>query len=338
MPQRVPDIIQSSCESVRKSRLLRWWTSAPNPALGSQQHRREHTLLQLQLLPQTTHHLHRRRPRFKHGHTEVKAILCVYRWAGETGPRTHQRQKWSEGWTWPQWADLPAWPQAKWPKCLREPKTGVRFLARRLSLIIMAACVSICVCVCVCYLFQQRGTQVETREGVQDGDRQLSVLLEQSAAETSRMTQLPPHQSPVSPRCTHLSSLATSLCWESSSISGRLVIMSRWTSTGATDTSSISFLASSCKWQDTGGRRWLQVRTGRKSKNKKLFSHCRGDAWWLPCCPRRGRAISAGWWWCAAGWALRRWCWAERWRSGDGKFTTDRTLKKQSPEIQTCPT
>lgn len=53
----------------------------------------------------------------------------------------------------------------------------------------MAACVSICVC--VCYLFQQRGTQVETREGVQDGDRQLSVLLEQSAAETSRMTQLP---------------------------------------------------------------------------------------------------------------------------------------------------
>lgn len=76
-PQRVPDLTQSSCESVRKSRLLRWWASAPNPALGSQQHGREHTLLQLQLLPQTTHHLHRRRPGFKHGHTEVK-LYCVF--------------------------------------------------------------------------------------------------------------------------------------------------------------------------------------------------------------------------------------------------------------------
>lgn len=60
---------------------------------------------------------------------------------------------------------------------------------------------------------------------------------------------------------THLSSLATSLCWESSSISGRLVIMSRWTSSGATDTSSMSFVASSCKLQDGYNHdyRWRQA-------------------------------------------------------------------------------
>lgn len=60
IPQRVPDKIQSSCESVGKSGLLRWGASAPNPALGSQQHRGQHTLFQLQLLPQITHHLHRK--------------------------------------------------------------------------------------------------------------------------------------------------------------------------------------------------------------------------------------------------------------------------------------
>lgn len=60
--------------------------------------------------------------------------------------------------------------------------------------------------------------------------------------------------------CTHLSSLAMSLCWESSSISGRLVMMSRWTSTGATDTSSMSFVANSCsKSQDTGEDLWRKI-------------------------------------------------------------------------------
>lgn len=56
--------------------------------------------------------------------------------------------------------------------------------------------------------------------------------------------------------CTHFSSLAMSLCWESSSISGRLVMMSRWTSTGATDTSSMSLVANSCS-NDKGEGLWL---------------------------------------------------------------------------------
>jgi len=37
-----------------------------------------------------------------------------------------------------------------------------------------------------------------------------------------------------------------SWCWESSRISGRLVMTSLWTSAGATDTSAISLAASSC--------------------------------------------------------------------------------------------
>lgn len=44
----------------------------------------------------------------------------------------------------------------------------------------------------------------------------------------------------------YLSSLAMSPCCESSSISGKLVMMSRWISTGATDTSCISLLPKSC--------------------------------------------------------------------------------------------
>lgn len=44
---------------------------------------------------------------------------------------------------------------------------------------------------------------------------------------------------------TYFSSLAMSPCWESSRISGRLVIMSRWISTGATDTICISLLLKS---------------------------------------------------------------------------------------------
>lgn len=60
--------------------------------------------------------------------------------------------------------------------------------------------------------------------------------------------------------CTHLSSLAMSLCWESSSISGRLVMMSLWTSTGATDTSSMSLVANSCsEEQDTGEDQWGEI-------------------------------------------------------------------------------
>lgn len=39
------------------------------------------------------------------------------------------------------------------------------------------------------YLFQQRGTKIQTREGIQDRNSQLSVLLEQSAAEINIITQ-----------------------------------------------------------------------------------------------------------------------------------------------------
>lgn len=68
------------------------------------------------------------------------------------------------------------------------------------------------------------------------------------------------HRSSCGSECTHLSSLAMSLCWESSSISGRLVMMSRWTSTGAADTSSMSFVANSCsESQDTGEDLWRKI-------------------------------------------------------------------------------
>lgn len=68
---------------------------------------------------------------------------------------------------------------------------------------------------------------------------------------------------PSQPNHLYLSSLATSLCWESSRISGKLVIISCWIGTGETLIICINFLTRSCRQEE----HWWNAQISQHNNN-----------------------------------------------------------------------
>lgn len=80
------------------------------------------------------------------------------------------------------------------------------------------------------------------------------------------------HSQPNHP---YLSSLATSLCWESSRISGKLVIISCWIGTGETLTICINFLTRSCRQEE----HWWNAQISQHNNIMHLRSLSATSAW-----------------------------------------------------------
>lgn len=87
---------------------------------------------------------------------------------------------------------------------------------------------------------------------------------------------------PSQPNHPYLSSLATSLCWESSRISGKLVMISCWIGTGETLTICINFLTRSCRQEEP----WWNAQISQHNNN---IMHPRSlsatSAWVYAHCP-----------------------------------------------------
>lgn len=120
--KQVPDKMNwGNCECIGICVILRYRFFALSVSLGGLQHRREYTLLQLQLLTQITNHLHTEKTRFQNISTVTTRmqLLCYVflkmHNTVEPWPHMHQGLRQSAGWTWPPQVGLPVAQQPKWP-------------------------------------------------------------------------------------------------------------------------------------------------------------------------------------------------------------------------------